>query len=298
MTTNQAPPFTAADVERVRGLAERYRAAPALEAYALAAEVPGLLAALDEARSWVRRLTATERVLTCIYCGEAYPPGSPTHGAEVLTAHAEKCEKHPLRAAIAAKARMEAGAAELRQMLQQIHAISIGDEDAEDEPDDDEVWEAIEQVNVIASRVHGIDAGRGFWTRLETAERERDDARSAVTRQRKDWEAAEARAGAVEGEAKTLRVALEAIVDLAPECDHCSDYDPAPRPKRPITHETTLWGLPVYLCAEHAPDRVASYRKAESKGSGKQPDVVPYVEQNQAIEIARHALAAKQEPPT
>ena len=46
---------------------------------------------------WVRRLTAADRVLTCVYCGEAYPPGSPTHGAEVLTAHVRVCAKHPMR---------------------------------------------------------------------------------------------------------------------------------------------------------------------------------------------------------
>ncbi len=90
---------------------------------------------------------------------------------------------------------------------------------------------------------------------------------------------------------EALEEALRSIADLAPECDHCTDLEEPPRPKRPITHETTLWRLPVYLCAEHAPDRVASYRKAESKGSGKQPDVVPYVEPNPAIEMARAALA-------
>jgi hypothetical protein len=52
----------------------------------------------DEAREWVRRLTAESRVLTCVYCGHAYPPGSPEHGAEVLTEHIKVCEKHPMRA--------------------------------------------------------------------------------------------------------------------------------------------------------------------------------------------------------
>lgn len=51
----------------------------------------------DEARDWVRRLTAENRVLTCVYCGHAYPPGSPEHGAEVLTEHIKVCEKHPMR---------------------------------------------------------------------------------------------------------------------------------------------------------------------------------------------------------
>lgn len=52
----------------------------------------------DEAREWVRRITAQERLLTCVYCGHAYPPGSPEHGAEVLTEHIKTCEKHPMRA--------------------------------------------------------------------------------------------------------------------------------------------------------------------------------------------------------
>ncbi len=61
----------------------------------------------DEARDWVKKLTATERTLTCVYCGHAYPPGSPTHGADVLTAHVKVCEKHPMRAAEARLARKD-----------------------------------------------------------------------------------------------------------------------------------------------------------------------------------------------
>lgn len=57
-----------------------------------------LLAERNDARAWVRRLTATERVLTCVYCGKAYPPGAPDHSADVLTAHIRTCEKHPMRA--------------------------------------------------------------------------------------------------------------------------------------------------------------------------------------------------------
>ena len=45
----------------------------------------------------MRRLTAAERVLTCAFCGEAYPPGSPTHGVQVLTVHIKSCPKHPIR---------------------------------------------------------------------------------------------------------------------------------------------------------------------------------------------------------
>lgn len=40
-----------------------------------------------------------DNVLTCVYCGEAYPPKTPTHGADVLTEHIKVCEKHPMRKA-------------------------------------------------------------------------------------------------------------------------------------------------------------------------------------------------------
>lgn len=52
----------------------------------------------DEAREWVRRITAETRTLTCVYCGHAYPPGTPDHGAETLAAHIRVCAKHPMRA--------------------------------------------------------------------------------------------------------------------------------------------------------------------------------------------------------
>jgi hypothetical protein len=38
-------------------------------------------------------------ILTCVYCGKAYPEGTPTHGSKVLTDHIKVCEKHPLRKA-------------------------------------------------------------------------------------------------------------------------------------------------------------------------------------------------------
>lgn len=37
-----------------------------------------------------------DNTLTCVYCGQAYPPGTPTHGAPVLTNHILICPKHPL----------------------------------------------------------------------------------------------------------------------------------------------------------------------------------------------------------
>jgi hypothetical protein len=38
-------------------------------------------------------------ILTCVYCGMAYPEGTPPSGAQVLTNHIKVCEKHPLRKA-------------------------------------------------------------------------------------------------------------------------------------------------------------------------------------------------------
>lgn len=38
-----------------------------------------------------------ERIVTCVYCGMAYPDGTPRHGSEVLTEHIKICPKHPLR---------------------------------------------------------------------------------------------------------------------------------------------------------------------------------------------------------
>lgn len=35
--------------------------------------------------------------LTCVYCGMAYPEGTPPHGAQILTDHIRVCEKHPMR---------------------------------------------------------------------------------------------------------------------------------------------------------------------------------------------------------
>lgn len=50
----------------------------------------------DKALAWVRSITNTN-ILTCVYCGHAYPPGTPSHGADVLTEHISQCEKHPIR---------------------------------------------------------------------------------------------------------------------------------------------------------------------------------------------------------
>lgn len=39
------------------------------------------------------------KTLTCVYCGMAYPEGTPPHGAQILTDHIKVCKKHPMRKA-------------------------------------------------------------------------------------------------------------------------------------------------------------------------------------------------------
>lgn len=36
------------------------------------------------------------RILTCVYCGLAYPQGTPPHSSSLLTDHIEVCPKHPM----------------------------------------------------------------------------------------------------------------------------------------------------------------------------------------------------------
>ncbi len=38
-----------------------------------------------------------KKIVTCVYCGHAYPANTPTHGVEILTEHIRICEKHPMR---------------------------------------------------------------------------------------------------------------------------------------------------------------------------------------------------------
>lgn len=41
-----------------------------------------------------------ERILTCVYCGHAYPQETPAWGHEVLTEHIARCVAHPMRKAL------------------------------------------------------------------------------------------------------------------------------------------------------------------------------------------------------
>lgn len=66
--------------------------------------------------------------LTCVYCGMAYPEGTPPHGSQVLTDHIKVCEKHPLRAAETTIAKLRSALAGLvgvdgKEELEQMEAM-------------------------------------------------------------------------------------------------------------------------------------------------------------------------------
>jgi hypothetical protein len=55
--------------------------------------------ALSERDRGAARTPPIETVLTCVYCGQEYPAGTPASGGDVaaLTGHIATCEKHPMR---------------------------------------------------------------------------------------------------------------------------------------------------------------------------------------------------------
>lgn len=75
---------------------------------ALRSQVATLNAERDEAREWVRRMHREHQTVTCVYCGHAYPPGTPASGSAALTEHIAQCPKHPMAAIRADLARVTA----------------------------------------------------------------------------------------------------------------------------------------------------------------------------------------------
>lgn len=57
-----------------------------------------LLTALEE--SVAAEAAPPQTILTCVYCGQEYPAGTPAAGSDVavLTAHIATCGRHPMRA--------------------------------------------------------------------------------------------------------------------------------------------------------------------------------------------------------
>lgn len=110
------------------------------------AEVLRLTRERDEAREWVRRLTAQTRVLTCAFCGDEYPPGTPESNDAALLAHVKIWPKHPMREVEKELSLLRAlGDSDKRHALEKaIRAITV------DAPDGQPNGEAERQLERIA----------------------------------------------------------------------------------------------------------------------------------------------------
>lgn len=64
----------------------------------LEAELARVTKEREEARAWVRRMHNDRQVLTCAFCGVAYPPLTQQANDATLAEHIRVCEKHPMRA--------------------------------------------------------------------------------------------------------------------------------------------------------------------------------------------------------
>ncbi len=96
-------------------------------------------------------------VLTCVYCGMAYPEGTPPAGAQILTDHIKVCPKHPLRAA-------EAKIATLRSALEGL----MGGPSSKEELEQMEV--ALRTLNFAAPDKDKVAAINAIHALLDTME--------------------------------------------------------------------------------------------------------------------------------
>jgi hypothetical protein len=78
------------------------------------------------------------QIITCVFCGQEYPIGTPSHGSEILTEHIKVCERHPMRKAEADIAILRAALVgligsdseqELRQMEATMRVLPAPDAD-------------------------------------------------------------------------------------------------------------------------------------------------------------------------
>lgn len=81
------------------------------------------------------------KILTCVYCGMAYPEGTPPHGAKILTDHIKICPSHPMREA-----------EEKIRILRKALSDFIGSDDVEE----------LGKLKSILSQVPGDDESRAL----------------------------------------------------------------------------------------------------------------------------------------
>lgn len=71
----------------------------------------------EKAAAQYNELLARSQVVTCAFCGQEYPRGTPRHGDGELTEHIKTCPKHPMRA-------LEAELADLKQNIEEAVAAN------------------------------------------------------------------------------------------------------------------------------------------------------------------------------
>ena len=81
-------------------------------------------------------------ILTCVYCGMAYPEGTPPHGAKVLTDHIKVCEKHPMR-------ELEEELRATRHVLDQLYRVVMEENSYSRRPSSSKLMTAIDQASEI-----------------------------------------------------------------------------------------------------------------------------------------------------
>ena len=85
-------------------------------------------------------LMPARNVLTCVFCGHAYPEGLPPHGAQELYDHIKICKKHPMR-------QLEIDSRKLRRAL-------VGVVGADSDDDLTAVLSLMERLNYDRDTIH------------------------------------------------------------------------------------------------------------------------------------------------
>lgn len=98
-------------------LLAQIRARHTFEGVTCCDDVQALLAALDEAAAVMVEQDRRLKIVTCAFCGEQYPRGTPAHTADVLAEHIVKCERHPMKAMADRNALLEAAALAVKRYL-------------------------------------------------------------------------------------------------------------------------------------------------------------------------------------
>lgn len=82
-----------------------------------------------------------ERILTCVFCGEAYPAGTEPHSEQILIDHIEICPKHPLM-----KARKRADDFEKAFIVMENSFKEASKKIAD-------LWDALDQIKTVTEKV-------------------------------------------------------------------------------------------------------------------------------------------------